>query len=150
MEKEEILKAIMELPRLKANNPISTMVGISVDELMSAVDRFDKIPTYDELLRENKKQKEIINKLYKKCKTENASYDFDVWMKLNDSCKTLDDFAKHIKYNLHPIITDAYRCDIKNSINQIIEITKNDVVLKEDILEILENKGGLDTDGFMD
>lgn len=85
MEKEEILKAIMELPRLKANNPISAMVGISVDELMSAVDRFDKIPTYDELLRENKKQKEIINKLYKKCKTENASYDFDVWMKLNDS-----------------------------------------------------------------
>lgn len=150
MEKEEILKAIMELPRLKANNPISAMVGINVDELMSAVDRFDKIPTYDELLRENKKQKEIINKLYKKCKTENASYDFDVWMKLNDSWKTLDDFAKHIKYNLHPIITDAYRCDIKNSINQIIEITKNDVVLKEDILEILENKGGLDTDGFMD
>lgn len=150
MEKEEILKAIMELPRLKANNPISAMVGISVDELMSAVDRFDKIPTYDELLRENKKQKEIINKLYKKCKTENASYDFDVWMKLNDSWKTLDDFAKHIKYNLHPIITDAYRCDIKNSINQIIEITKNDVVLKEDILEILENKGELDTDGFMD
>lgn len=150
MEKEEILKAIMELPRLKANNPISAMVGISVDELMSAVDRFDKIPTYDELLRENKKQKEIINKLYKKCKTKNASYDFDVWMKLNDSWKTLDDFAKHIKYNLHPIITDAYRCDIKNSINQIIEITKNDVVLKEDILEILENKGGLDTDGFMD
>lgn len=150
MEKEEILKAIMELPRLKANNPISAMVGISVDELMSAVDRFDKIPTYDELLRENKKQKEIINKLYKKCKIENASYDFDVWMKLNDSWKTLDDFAKHIKYNLHPIITDAYRCDIKNSINQIIEITKNDVVLKEDILEILENKGGLDTDGFMD
>lgn len=71
-------------------------------------------------------------------------------MKLNDSWKTLDDFAKHIKYNLHPIITDAYRYDIKNSINQIIEITKNDVVLKEDILEILENKGGLDTDGFMD
>lgn len=60
MEKEEILKAIMELPRLKANNPISAMVGISVDELMSAVDRFDKIPTYDELLRENKKQKKLL------------------------------------------------------------------------------------------
>ena len=29
---------------------------------MDAFDRFDKVPTYDELLRENKKQKEVIDK----------------------------------------------------------------------------------------
>ena len=60
--RNEILKAIMKLPKVEANNPISTMNGINVDELMSAVDRFDKVPTYDELLRENKKQKEVIDK----------------------------------------------------------------------------------------
>lgn len=62
MEKEEILKAIMKLPKLKANNPISTMFGISEDDLMRAIDRFNKVPTYNELLRENKNQKEIIDK----------------------------------------------------------------------------------------
>lgn len=66
------------------------------------------------------------------------SYDYDVWVKLNDSWKTLSHFVEHIKYNLHPIITEAYMCDVKNSINQIIEVTKNDVVLKEDILDILK------------
>lgn len=62
MEKEEILKAIMELPKVETNNPISTMYGIDVDDLKNAIDRLNKIPSYDELLRENKKQKEIIDK----------------------------------------------------------------------------------------
>ncbi len=65
MDKEELLKKITELPKVKTNNPISTMNNISVDDLMSAVDRFDKVPTYNELLKENKKQKEAINKVIK-------------------------------------------------------------------------------------
>lgn len=65
MDKEELLKKITELPKVKTNNPISTMNNISVDDLMSAVDRFDKVPTYNELLKENKKQKEAINKAIK-------------------------------------------------------------------------------------
>lgn len=62
MAKDEILKAIMELPKVKANKPISAINSISVNDLMGAVDRFDRIPTYDELLRENEKQQEIIDK----------------------------------------------------------------------------------------
>lgn len=65
MDKEELLKKITELPKVKTNNLISTMNNISVDDLMSAVDRFDKVPTYNELLKENKKQKEAINKVIK-------------------------------------------------------------------------------------
>ena len=64
-QKEDFLKAIMELPKVAANNPISAMNGINVEDLMSAVDRFDKVPTYDELLRENNKQKEVITKTLK-------------------------------------------------------------------------------------
>lgn len=63
MNKEEFLKAIMELPKAETNNPISAMNGINVDDLMSAIDRLNKVPTYDELLKENKKQKEVIDKL---------------------------------------------------------------------------------------
>lgn len=62
MNKEEFLKAIMELPKVETINPISTINSINVDDLMSAIDRLNKVPTYDELLKENKKQKDIIDK----------------------------------------------------------------------------------------
>lgn len=62
MNKEELLKAIMELPKTETDDLISAMNSINVNDLMSAVDRFDKVPTYDELLKENKKQKEVIDK----------------------------------------------------------------------------------------
>ena len=52
--KEKILKAINELPKVKSDNPISTMNGINVNDLMDAVERFDKVPTYQQLLEENK------------------------------------------------------------------------------------------------
>lgn len=62
MNKEEILKEIMKLPKSEIINPISTMNSINFDDLMSAVDRLNKVPTYDELLKENKRQKEAIDK----------------------------------------------------------------------------------------
>ncbi len=60
--RNEVLKAIMELPKVETNNPIGVYGSINVDDLMSAVDRLNKVPTYDELLKENKKQKEVIDK----------------------------------------------------------------------------------------
>lgn len=70
MNKEEILKEIMELPKIETNNYISAMNGINVDDLMSAVDRLNKIPDYNDLLKENKeleKRLEEINKMIEKC-----------------------------------------------------------------------------------
>ena len=63
MNKEEFLKAIMELPKVATNNPISAMNGINVDDLMSAIDRLNKVPDYNDLLKENKQQKDVINKI---------------------------------------------------------------------------------------
>ena len=63
MNKEEILKEIMELPKIETNNSISAMNGINVDDLMSAIDRLNKIPDYNDLLKENQKYKEVIDKL---------------------------------------------------------------------------------------
>lgn len=70
MNKEELLKAIMELPKAETNNHISAMNVINVDDLMSAVDRLNKIPDYNDLLKENKeleKRLEEINKMIEKC-----------------------------------------------------------------------------------
>lgn len=63
MNKEEFLKAIMKLPKVETNNPISAMNSINIDDLMSAIDRLNKVPTYDELLKENKQLKSILTKL---------------------------------------------------------------------------------------
>lgn len=57
MNKEELLKEIMELPMVETINPISAMNGINVDDLMSAIDRLNKIPDYNDLLKENKELK---------------------------------------------------------------------------------------------
>ncbi len=63
MNKEEFLKAIMKIPKVETNNPISAMNSINIDDLMSAIDRLNKVPTYDELLKENKQLKSILTKL---------------------------------------------------------------------------------------
>ena len=57
MNKEEFLKAIMELPKVETDNPISAMNSINVDDLMSAVDRLNKVPDYNDLLKENQELK---------------------------------------------------------------------------------------------
>lgn len=58
MNKEELLKAIMKLPKEKTNIPITTMNSINVDDLIRAVDRLNKVPDYNDLLKENKQLKE--------------------------------------------------------------------------------------------
>lgn len=79
MNKEEFLKAIMELPKIETNNPISAMNSINVDDLMSAVDRLNKIPDYNDLLKENQKLKKQLEerKYYKFYKYENNPYGSD-------------------------------------------------------------------------
>lgn len=73
MNKEELLKEIMKLPKAEIINPISTMNSINVDDLMSAVDRLNKVPNYDELLKENKRQREVINKAIEYIETCNPN-----------------------------------------------------------------------------
>ena len=66
MNKDELLKEIMKLPKAETINPISTMNSINIDDLMSAVDRLNKVPNYNDLLKENKKYKEVIDKVNNK------------------------------------------------------------------------------------
>lgn len=65
MNKEEFLKAIENVPKIDSINPISAYNSINVEDLANAVDRFKKVPTYDELLKENQKYKEVIDKIDK-------------------------------------------------------------------------------------
>ena len=102
----------------------------------------------DLLIRENQELKkqlqqkeDIINKISKKCNKEKGRTDFDIFIQLNEQLKTLEEFTKKIDYNLHPIITEAYKCDIRNSIEDLCKTLRYDVVYKDSIKEILDNKG---------
>ena len=60
MNKEEFLKAIIELPKIETDNPISIMNSVNVDDLMSAIDRLNKVPDYNDLLKENQELKKQV------------------------------------------------------------------------------------------
>lgn len=93
-------------------------------------------------LQERLQEKEdIINKIIKKCNKEKGRTDFDIFINLNEQLKTLENFSKKIDYNLHPIITEAYKCAIRNSIENLCKTLRYDVVYKDSIKEILDNKG---------
>lgn len=66
MNKEELLKEIMKLPKVETNNPISTMTSINIDDLMSAIDRLNKVPDYNDLLKENQELKKQLEEYKKK------------------------------------------------------------------------------------
>lgn len=63
MNDEEINKLedyLRSLPKIKQNMsiPVATTTGINLDDLMNAVKRLKKVPTFDDLLKENQKLKE--------------------------------------------------------------------------------------------
>lgn len=98
MNKEELLKEIMGLPKIETNNLISAMNSINVDDLMSAIDRFNKIPDYNDLLKENQKYKEVIEKI----KTRYCDY-YGTKKEINDDCvlrnvlKEISDILKEVE-----------------------------------------------------
>ena len=81
MNKEEIdnledyLKT--KLPKIELSIPITTFGSLDLEDLMDNIKQFKKVPTADELLRENKRLKsqleekdKIINEIEKRCNQE--------------------------------------------------------------------------------
>ena len=94
MNKEEFLKAIENVTKTDSINPISAYNSINVEDLANAVDRFKKVPTYNELLKENQKYKEVIDKAIEYI--ENNSYKTE-WGDLeqdNESINVNDDITE--------------------------------------------------------
>ena len=57
MNVEEFDELINTIPKVESDNPISAMDSINVEDLRNAVERFKKIPTYQDLLKENQELK---------------------------------------------------------------------------------------------
>lgn len=61
-EIDNLVDEIMNIPVEKNNNCLSGYGSINVDDLIDSIKELRKVPTYDELLRENKKLKEQLEK----------------------------------------------------------------------------------------
>ena len=123
-------------------HPIDSDYVFGCKEVKIIYDSIIKLQQENKKLKEQLQQKEdIINKIIKKCNKEKGRTDFDIFINLNEQLKTLENFSKKIDYNLHPIITEAYKCDIRNSIEDLCKTLRYDVVYKDSIKEILDNKG---------
>ncbi len=64
-EIDDLVKEIMKFPKVESNNPVSTMYGFDVDTLINTLRDFKRLPTYDEVLKQNQKYKEVIDKAIK-------------------------------------------------------------------------------------
>ena len=60
-EIDDLVKEIMNFPKVESNNPVSTMYGFDVDTLINTLRDFKRLPTYDEILKQNQKYKEVID-----------------------------------------------------------------------------------------
>lgn len=58
-EIDDLVKEIMNFPKVESNNPVSTMYGFDVDTLINTLRDFKRLPTYDEVLKQNQKYKEV-------------------------------------------------------------------------------------------
>ena len=65
-EIDDLVKEIMNIPKVESNNPVSTMYGFDVDTLINTLRDFKRLPTYDEVLKQNQKYKEVIDKAMSK------------------------------------------------------------------------------------
>lgn len=63
-----LCKLHRSFPKVETDIPISTYGSINVDDLMSAIDRLNKVPNYDELLKENQQLKDNWNYIKKMLK----------------------------------------------------------------------------------
>ena len=78
MNKEEIdnledyLKT--KLPKIELTIPVTTFGSVDLDDLMDSIKQFKKVPTYDELLRENKR---LRNQLEEKDKVIDETIDYN-------------------------------------------------------------------------
>ena len=77
-EIDDLVKEIMNLPKVESNNPVSTMYGFDVDTLINTLRDFKRLPTYDEVLKQNQKYKEIIDKAIEYI---NGAYEMAIYTK---------------------------------------------------------------------
>ena len=115
-EIDNLVDEIMNIPVEKNNNCLSSYGSINVDDLIDSIKELRKVPTYDELLRENEKLKE----------------------QLKQKEDIINKAKEYIKNNSHKTEWGDLEQD-----NESIDINDDvtDTEFITDLIEILDNKG---------
>lgn len=123
MSEEELLKEIMKLPKAETDNPISTMNSINVDDLMSAVDRLNKVPDYNDLLKENQELKKQLKKLERGKWIKDSRKQIENKLIENiDNVETLGDILNYLDSLYFSIDNQLYKIKIhKNQQKEFIK-----------------------------
>ncbi len=159
MNKEEIdnLEDYLrnELPKIELPIPITTFGSIDLDDLMDSIRQFKKVPTFDELFKENKMLREqleekeeqlnIMSEAFDELKIQKQDYtQINILeMKLAEKNKVIDEILNHDCFsgycplseinddNVEDIcdcdncIDDYKKCWLKYFKNKILERGKN-------------------------
>ena len=110
MNKEEIdnLENYLknDLPKIETTIPITNFGSVDLDDLMDTIKRLKKVPTIDELLKENKKLQH----------------------QLEEKDKVIDDTLNFIKEKIYQIVDDYYdyyekgACFVDEDLDKLLEI----------------------------
>lgn len=102
MNKEEIdnLEDYLKnnLPKIESTIPITTFGNVGLEDLMDSIKQFKKVPTHDELLRENKR---LRNQLEEKDKVINEAIErCDYYLSFEASDKLFENAISEVKDSL--------------------------------------------------
>lgn len=113
-EINNLVDEIMNIPVEKNNNCLSSYGSINVDDLIDSIKELRKVPTYDELLRENKQLKEQLQQK-------------------EDIINKAKEYIKNHKRNLiHEITHEEYEMLDEENIVNLLEILDNKEEMKDE------------------
>lgn len=130
MNKEEFMKLINDIPKSNNPSPIFAYESVSVEDICNAIDRLNKVPTYDELLKENEKLKEKLMIATKMEIKEIDKYTFvgiDYYVQKNQELQEENEQLRKDK----KFYADAC-VNLKNRNDKAIEVIDTQMKLAED------------------
>lgn len=78
MTVDEFKEILNNIPKVQTDKPISSMNAINIDELIKTVERLKKIPTYEELQKENNKLQEEKDELIEYLKKQKSNLHWEM------------------------------------------------------------------------
>ena len=130
MDVKEFDELINALPKVKINEPISSMNSINIEDLRNAVERLKKIPTYQDLLKENQELKKQLEENKDKINWyENFEINKTIdklRIKHNNQQKEFIEYLEDMLVSELDIFTVVRVCDVLSKYKEIIGNNEQD------------------------
>ena len=119
MDVKEFDELINALPKVKIDEPISSMNSINIEDLRNAVERLKKIPTYQDLLKENQELKKQLERKYEKVGTLTGELLYEENTKLINQQKEFIEYLEDMLDNENDIFSVVRVKDVLSKYKEI-------------------------------